>query len=157
MSRLIINYYHYWVPSSKQPSPKTPPAPPQVTFVDDGGVQQLRIKKSHTPVQNVLTIGKIHKHPLSPELKCVSWLTKGVIHDVASSTSSSCGSRQYWMDLQGEVVRNTTKHLHRRAGITDIDNTMRKDPECQGHKITEIFSQQQIRDKFKNLVKKRNI
>ena len=94
------------------------------------------------------------KQALTPQQKCVSWLTKGVIEDVESMVSSSFTSRHYWTDRQTEVVDKATQHLHHRAGV-EIYQAVQKDLKCQRHKITDVFSQQQIRDKFKNLSKKR--
>lgn len=138
---------------SEQASDITPPAPTEYTNFED-----VETEEPPTPVQNLLTArNRPMKHPLSPEQKCVSWLTKGVIEDVASSASSSYTSRHYWTDRQTEVVRKATQHLHNRAVIKEIYNAVQRDPECQRHKILETFSRQQIRDKFKNLVKKRGI
>ena len=95
------------------------------------------------------------KQALTPQQKCVSWLTKGVIEDVESTVSSSFTARHYWTDRQAEVVDKATKHLHRRAGVKEINEAVKKDVECQRHKISEIFSRQQIRDKLKNISKRR--
>ena len=40
--------------------------------------------------------------------KCKSWLQTGQIHNVAASTTSSSGARQYWTELQGELVKKAT-------------------------------------------------
>ena len=95
------------------------------------------------------------KHALTPEQKCLSWLNKGLIEDVESTLSSSVTARHYWMDRQTDVVARATRHLHHRAGVKEITEAVKKDKECQRHKISETFTRQQIRDKFKNICKKR--
>ena len=95
------------------------------------------------------------KQALTPKQKCVSWLTKGVIEDVESTVSSSFTARHYWTDRQAEVVDKATQHLHHRAHVKEIYQAVQKDLTCQQHKITEIYSWQQIHDEFKNICKKR--
>ena len=101
------------------------------------------------------SVEKPVKRALTPQQKCVSWLTKGVIEDVESKVSSSFTSRHYWTDRQTEVVDKATQHLHHCAGVKEIYQAVQKDLECQRHKITDVFSRQQIHDKFKNLSKQR--
>ena len=94
------------------------------------------------------------KQALTPEQMCLSWLNKGVIEDVESTVSSSFTARHFWMDRQADVVERATKHLHPRACVKAIYDAVKKDQECQRHQICEIFTRQQIRDKFRNICKK---
>ena len=93
------------------------------------------------------------KMNLSSADKCKSWLRTGQIHNVAASTTSSSGGRRYWTDLQGELVKKATLHLPYSAKASDIFGSVCGDQACRDHHITEIFTRQQIRDKFKNLSK----
>ena len=87
--------------------------------------------------------------------KVQSWLTtEKILLPSSSSTTSSCASRHYWSELQGKVVYNATRHLPFNAGINVIYRTVQADKACQDYQITQLFSRQQIRDKFKNLAKK---
>ena len=87
--------------------------------------------------------------------KVKSWLTTGKISlPSSSSTASSWASRHYWSQLQGEVLYNATRHLPFNSGVDIIYKTVQADKSCQEYQITELFSRQQICDKFKNLAKK---
>ena len=87
--------------------------------------------------------------------KCKSWLETGEIHNLAASTTSSLGARRYWTELQSELVKEATLHLPYSAKASDIFVAVCDDEACQDHHLTELFTRQQIRDKFKNLAKRR--
>ena len=89
--------------------------------------------------------------------KCKLWLETGQIHNVAASTTSSFGTRQYWTDIQGELVKKATPHLPYSAKASVIFGAVCADQACRDHHITDIITRQQIRDKFKNLSKKEAI
>ena len=94
---------------------------------------------------------------LTPTDKCKSWLQTGDIHNIAASTTSSVGARRYWMGLQSQLVKEATLHLPSSATASDIFVAVCDDEACREHHITQLFTRQQIRDKFKNLVKKKII
>ena len=73
---------------------------------------------------------------------------------VASSASFSSDPRHYWTELQGQAVKNATMHLPFESGVDAIYRTVVADEACQRHGIAELFTRQQIRDKFKNIDKK---
>ena len=85
--------------------------------------------------------------------KCRSWLKSGEIHQVAPSTTSSCGTSRYWTDLQTAVVKEVMQHLPFNARISDILEMVLADEACQDHQISKIYTRQQIREKFKNIAK----
>ena len=92
---------------------------------------------------------------LTSKEKCRSWLKAGEIHQVAPSTTSSCGASKYWTDPQAEVLNDAMRHLPFNARISDIYETVPADKACQDHHLTEIYIHQQIRDKFKNTAQKK--
>ena len=89
--------------------------------------------------------------------KCLSWIQTGKIHDRASTSSTSTfsgGSRHYWTTLQGEALYKATMQLPLNAKIEEIYRAVSADEDYQAHGITQLFTRQQIRDKFRNVAKK---
>ena len=95
------------------------------------------------------------KKNITSREKCSSWVRTGEIHQVAASTTSSCGASKYWTDLQAEVLNDATRHLPFNAKMSDIYETVLTDETCQDHHLTDIYNRQQIRDKFRNIAKKK--
>ena len=97
---------------------------------------------------------KKSKKNITPSEKCRSWLRTGEITQVAASTTS-CGTTRYWTDLQAQILNDATRHLALNSSMNDIIQAVVTNEACQDHKLPDIFSRQQIRDKFRNIAKKR--
>ena len=116
------------------------------------GHSSLRTVRYEKALEYMKEKSQIH---MTPADKCKSWLATGEIHNVAASTTSSVGSRHYWTELQTQLMKEATLHLPSNAKASDILAAVCEDEPCREHHIPEMFSRQQIQDKFKNLVKKR--
>ena len=103
----------------------------------------------------VAYLTKKSKKNITPSEKCRSWLRTGEITQVAASTTTSCGTTRYWTDLQAQILNDATRHLAMNCNMNDIIQAVVTNEACQDHKLADIFSRQQIRDKFRNIAKKR--
>ena len=117
------------------------------------GHSSLRTMRYEKALDYMKVKSQIH---MTPADKCKSWLATGEIDNIAASTTSSVGSRHYWTELQTQLMKEATLHLPSNAKASDILAAVCEDKPCREHHIPQMFSRQQIRDKFKNLVKKYN-
>ena len=91
---------------------------------------------------------------LTAKQKCNLWLQTGHIHNVPASMSSSTDTH-HWTELQTQILKEATMHLQHNAKIAEIYGAVLASIKCQNYTITDIFTKQQIRDKFRNICKKR--
>ena len=142
------------IPLLPVPAPVPAPAPqliapqrgPYVPTIAKGLPQQKPTAKEPKPVTT------LPKRKINFAEKCLSWIQTGKIQDYgrpsSSAATSSSGSRHYWTPLQSEVVMEATRHLQSQARMETIFKAVFADQACQRHAITELFTRQQIRDKF---------
>ena len=133
-----------------------PQREPQESTLPQRSQQQ---KSSATAPGSVSNLPKMRK--ITFVEKCWLWIKSGKIQDRAQPSSwtatSSCGSRHYWTPLQRELLTEATRHLPFSSRMETIYKAILADEACQRHGITNLFTQQQIRDKFRNIVKKRHL
>ena len=142
------------------------PTPPEVLPIkpkDGPPAQPPNPRREKTPAAPAPGSGNVkgalqNLGKMSFAEKCLSWMATRKIKNQAkkppSSASSSSDTRHYWTELQGEAVKNATMHLPFYSGVDTIYSTVIADETCQRHGIAELFTRQQIRDKFKNIAKK---
>ena len=96
--------------------------------------------------------------PLTPAVKTATWVGTGArkiaSFQATSVTGSGDGGRKFTM-LETEIIQNATKTLPANATIRDIMGALHNNAQCAQEKIFDKYTRQQLRDKFRNIAKKR--
>ncbi len=96
--------------------------------------------------------------PLTPAVKTATWVGTGArkiaSFQATSVTGSGDGGRKFTM-LETEIIQNATKTLPANATIRDIMGALHNNAQCAQEKIFDNYTRQQLRDKFRNIAKKR--
>ena len=69
-------------------------------------------------------------------------------------TGSSDGRRRF-TQYEAEIINKATKNLPSNVQIKDIIQALSNGKDCQEYKLFDSYTRQQLRDKFRNLAKKR--
>ena len=97
--------------------------------------------------------------PLTPAVKTATWVQTGARKiaslQATSVTGSGDGGRRF-TQYETDIIAEATCQLAPNTVIKDIIASLTKDKNCTDYKLFDYYTRQQLRDKFRNIAKKRN-
>ncbi len=96
--------------------------------------------------------------PLTPAVKTATWVETGArkiaSFQATSVTGSGDGGRRF-SQYETEMIDKATKRLRPNAVIREIIEALEKSKDCTDQKLFDNYTRRQLRDKFRNIAKKR--
>ncbi len=121
-------------------------------------------KKKHKSLKDIEIVAAYNylkrkvAEPLTPAVKTATWVETGArkiaSFQATSVTGSGDGGRRFSL-YETEIIDNATKRLRPKAVIREIMEALQKSKDCTDQKLFDNYTWQQLRDKFRNIAKKR--